>query len=50
MLKAATSNKQDELRMRTHEKWMNMASIYATCGQHDLALGTITKIEHDEDQ
>jgi hypothetical protein len=50
VLKAATSNKQDELRMRTHEKWMKMASIYAMCGQHDLALSTMKKIEDDEDQ
>ncbi len=50
MLKAATSNKQAELRMRTHEIWMKMASIYATCGQHDLALATMKKIEDDEDQ
>ena len=48
VLKAATSNKQDELRMRTHEKWMKMASVYATCGQHDLALATMKKIEDDE--
>ncbi len=27
VLKAAPSNKQDKLRMRTHEKWMKMASI-----------------------
>jgi hypothetical protein len=45
VLKAATSNKQEELRMRTHEKWMKMASIYVTCGQHDLALATMKKIE-----
>ncbi|KAI2505022.1 hypothetical protein MHU86_9378 [Fragilaria crotonensis] len=50
VLKATTSTKQDELRMRTHEKWMKMASIYATCGQHDLALATMKKIEDDEDQ
>jgi hypothetical protein len=50
VLKAATSNMQDELRMRTHEKLMKMASIYTTCGQHDLALATMKKIEDDEDQ
>ena len=49
-MKAATSNMQDELRMRTHEKLMKMASIYTTCGQHDLALATMKKIEDDEDQ
>ena len=36
--------------MRTHEKWMKMASIYAMCGQHDLALATMKKIEDDEEQ
>ncbi len=50
VLKAARSNKQDKLRMRTHEKWMKMASIYAMCGQHDLALATMKKIEDDDDQ
>ncbi len=50
VLKADTSNTQEVLRMRTHEKWMKMASIYATCGQHDLALATMKKIEDDEDQ
>jgi hypothetical protein len=51
VLKAATSNKQnDVMRMRTHKKLMKMASIYTTCGQHDLALATMKKIENDEDQ
>ena len=50
LVKAAMSNKQDELRMRTDEKWMKMASIYAMCGQHDLALATMKQIEDDEAQ
>jgi hypothetical protein len=50
VLKAASPNKHDKLRMRTHEKWMKMASIYATCGQHDLALATMKKIDDDRDQ
>jgi hypothetical protein len=29
---------------------MKMASIYATCGKHDLALATMKKIEDDEEQ
>jgi len=50
VLKAATSLKQDEARMKKHDKWMKMASIYASCGQHDLALATMKKIEDDDDQ
>ena len=50
VLKAAMSKIQDELRMRTHEKWMKMASNNATCGQNDVALARMKKIEDDEDQ
>ena len=50
VLKAATSLKQDEARMRKHDKWMKMASIYASCGKDDLALAMMKKIEDDDDQ
>jgi len=50
VMKAATSLKQEDARMRKHEKWMKMASIYAACGQHNLALAMMKKIEDDDDQ
>ncbi|KAI2509564.1 No apical meristem-associated C-terminal domain [Fragilaria crotonensis] len=46
--KANASPKRDQLRMRTHDKWMKMASMYISCGKQDLALQMMQKIQDDE--
>lgn len=48
--KANASLKRDELRMRTHDKWMKMATMYMSCGKQDMALMMMQKIQDDDDQ
>jgi hypothetical protein len=48
--KANASLKRDELRMRTHDKWMKMATMYMSCGMQDMALMMMQKIQDDDDQ
>ena len=45
---STTALKQDELRMRQHEKWMKMASFYVSIGERDRALVLMAKIRGDE--
>jgi hypothetical protein len=40
--KANASLKRDELRMRTQDKWMKMATMYMSCGKQDMALMMMT--------
>ncbi len=48
--KANASLKRDELRMRTHDKWMKMATMYMFCGKQDMALMMMQEIQDDDDQ
>ena len=48
--KANASLKRDELQMRTHDKWMKMATMYMSCGKQDMALMMMQKIQDDDDQ
>ncbi len=48
--KASASLKRDELWMRTHDKWMKMATMDMSCGKQDMALMMMQKIQFDDDQ
>ena len=46
VVKVAMINKKNE----KHEKWLKMAQIYATCGNHVAAMELMKKIEDDDVQ
>ncbi len=48
--KANASLKRDELQMRTHDKWMKMATMYMSCGKQDMAMMMMQKIQDEDDQ
>ena len=48
--KANASLKRDELQMRTHDKWMKMATMNMSCGKQDMALMMMQKIQDDDSQ
>jgi hypothetical protein len=48
--KANASLKRDESRMRKHDKWMKMVTMYMSCGKQDMALMMMQKIQDDDDQ
>jgi hypothetical protein len=48
--KTNASLKHNELRMRTHDKWMKMATMYMSCGKQDMALMMMQKIQDDNNQ
>jgi hypothetical protein len=48
--KVNTSLKRDEMRMKSHDKWMKMASMYMSCGKQDMALALLDKIQRDDEK
>ncbi|KAI2493854.1 hypothetical protein MHU86_20693 [Fragilaria crotonensis] len=39
--------KRDDSRIRRHEKWVEMATMYISCGRQDKALEMMEKIDDD---
>jgi hypothetical protein len=48
--KANASLKGNELQMRTHVKWMKIATMYMSCGKRQMALMMVQKIQDDDNQ